>query len=107
MAKKSSTVYLEQKFWDMIEDYCEKNGFSSRNDGLTLILSEWNILKNIDFNNINITVNGSKEVIYKEVEDNKETIEPPEQPKEEIEKEVDPRLKEGLMKIIGTMKPEE
>lgn len=57
MAKKSSTVYIEENFWDMISKFQAERDLSSRNDAIQVILSEWNILKQIDFNNIQVNVN--------------------------------------------------
>ena len=57
MAKKSSTVYLEETFWDMINKFQKQNNLSSRNDAIQVILSEWSILKQIDFKNIQVNVN--------------------------------------------------
>lgn len=105
MAKRNSTIYLEDKFWKMIDTYQNENDFSSRNDAIQLILQEWSILRKIDFNNININVNTTKEIVYKEkIEDKvKET----EDTKEEDKKpEIDPRIKNGLAKIMNSM-PEE
>ena len=45
MAKKSSTVYIEENFWDMISKFQAERDLSSRNDAIQVILSEWNILK--------------------------------------------------------------
>ena len=56
MAKKSSTVYIEENFWDMISKFQAERDLSSRNDAIQVILSEWNILKQIDFNNIQVNV---------------------------------------------------
>lgn len=106
MAKRNSTIYLEDKFWKMIDAYQNENDFSSRNDTIQLILQEWSILRKIDFNNININVNTTKEVIYKEKTEDK--VKEIEETKEEDKKpEIDPRLKDGLMKIVGSMKVEE
>lgn len=106
MAKRNSTIYLEDKFWKMIDTYQNENDFSSRNDAIQLILQEWSILRKIDFNNININVNTTKEVVYKEkIEDKVKEIE---ETKEEDKKpDIDPRLKDGLMKIVDSMKVEE
>lgn len=56
MAKKSSTVYIEENFWNMISKFQAERDLSSRNDAIQVILSEWNILKQIDFNNIQVNV---------------------------------------------------
>ena len=48
MAKKSSTIYLEQKFWDIISEYQLSNHIDSRNDAIQLILHEWYILNSIN-----------------------------------------------------------
>lgn len=104
MAKKSSTIYLEQMFWNMITDYQKINGLSSRNDALQLILQEWDILRKIDFNNIKINVATENNVNTKSREiiiENKEIVEP------EEKKEIDPRIANGLLRIANSMKMEE
>lgn len=104
MAKKSSTIYLEQKFWTMITDYQEDNGLSSRNDALQLILQEWDILRKIDFNNIKINMATENNVNTESIEntvEKKEIIEP------EEKKEIDPRIASGLLKIANSMKIKE
>lgn len=104
MAKKSSTIYLEQKFWTMITDYQEDNGLSSRNDALQLILQEWDILRKIDFNNIKINMATENNVNTESKEntvEKKEIIEP------EEKKEIDPRIASGLLKIANSMKIKE
>lgn len=99
MAKKSSTVYLESKFWDLITDYQNDNNISSRNDALQFMLQEWNILRKVNFNNVNTNITLNK---------NDEPIEPKvEKPIEEVkvkDKEIDPRIADGIMAITGTMK---
>lgn len=104
MAKKSSTIYLEQKFWTMITDYQEDNRLSSRNDALQLILQEWDILRKIDFNNIKINMATENNVNTESIEntvEKKEIIEP------EEKKEIDPRIASGLLKIANSMKIKE
>lgn len=104
MAKKSSTIYLEQMFWNMITDYQKINGLSSRNDALQLILQEWDILRKIDFNNVKINVATENNVNTKSREiiiENKEIVEP------EEKKEIDPRIANGLLRITNSMKMEE
>lgn len=44
MAKKSSTLHLDTNDWDKINNYQEKNGLSSRNDAISKILLEWELL---------------------------------------------------------------
>ncbi|MEF9991268.1 MAG: hypothetical protein RR835_02320 [Peptostreptococcaceae bacterium] len=54
MAKKSSTIHIEQCFWDLIEDYQKNNGMDSRNLAIECLLSEYKALKSItqvNFNN--------------------------------------------------------
>ena len=75
MAKKSSTVYIEENFWDMISKFQAERDLSSRNDAIQVILSEWNILKQIDFNNIQVNVTlGDVSQVAKQVK-NTEQIE--------------------------------
>lgn len=113
MAKKPSTVYLEEKFWDMIVDYQTNNDLSSRNDALQLILKEWDILRKIDFSNIKINVVSNNNIVSKEVQtiiETKESIESKDNTvKDEIEekKPIDPRIANGLLKIANSMKMEE
>ena len=40
----------------MISKFQAERDLSSRNDAIQVILSEWNILKQIDFNNIQVNV---------------------------------------------------
>lgn len=47
MAKKSSTIHIEQCFWDLIESYQNENKMSSRNTAIECILSEYKALKGI------------------------------------------------------------
>ena len=104
MAKKSSTVYLEQIFWDMITDYQNTKNLSSRNDALQLILQEWDILRKIDFNNININIADK----HKPIVDTVQVInEPEEQLEVKQEETVDPRIANGIFKIASTMKTDE
>ena len=109
MAKKSSTIYLEQKFWELITDYQKNNDLSSRNDALQLILQEWDILRKIDFNNIKINVateNTTEKVSNAsnfKIIDNKKVI----GSEDYEENKIDPRMTNALLKIANTMKIEE
>jgi hypothetical protein len=95
MAKKSSTVYIEENFWDMISKFQAERDLSSRNDAIQVILSEWNILKQIDFNNIQVNVNiGDVSQVVRQIENTELT-------KEENE---DQRIiKETLLKMEEEM----
>lgn len=95
MAKKSSTVYIEENFWDMISKFQAERDLSSRNDAIQVILSEWNILKQIDFNNIQVNVTlGDVSQVAKQIENTELT-------KEENE---DQRIiKETLLKMEEEM----
>ena len=76
MAKKSSTVYIEENFWDMISKFQAERDLSSRNDAIQVILSEWNILKQIDFNNIQVNVNiGDVSQVARQIENTEQTKE--------------------------------
>lgn len=76
MAKKSSTVYIEENFWDMISKFQAERDLSSRNDAIQVILSEWNILKQIDFNNIQVNVNiGDVSQVARQIENTELTKE--------------------------------
>lgn len=95
MAKKSSTVYIEENFWDMISKFQAERDLSSRNDAIQVILSEWNILKQIDFNNIQVNVTlGDVSQVAKQIKNTEQT-------KEENE---DQRIiKETLLKMEEEM----
>ena len=104
MAKKSSTVNLESKFWNMIKDYQDENGIDSRNEALQYMLQEWDILRKIDFSNINITINGnisSNDAIKVDEEDNEVNNED-KQDKEQI----NPKILSGIIQAASTMKAE-
>ena len=45
MAKKSSTIHIENCFWDLIDEYKNENNMSSRNTAIECILSEYKALK--------------------------------------------------------------
>mgnify|MGYP003290505640 CR=1 FL=1 len=47
MAKLSSTVYLEGKFRDIINQYQRENDISSRNDAIQMILLEYSLMKDM------------------------------------------------------------
>lgn len=109
MAKKSSTIYLEQKFWELITNYQKNNDLSSRNDALQLILQEWDILRKIDFNNIKINV-ATENTVEKvsnasnfKIIDNKKVI----KSEDYEENKIDPRVTNSLFQIANTMKIEE
>ena len=97
MAKKSSTVYLEETFWDMINKFQKQNNLSSRNDAIQVILSEWSILKQIDFNNMQVNVNiGDISQVIKQSENIIED--------EKIEEDEDQKIiKESLFKMEEEM----
>lgn len=111
MAKRSSTVYLEEKFWEMIDEYRNDNKLSSRNDAFQMVLQEWSILTKIDFNNIKVNVNiGSIEgnMIGNSNLENTPIKETQVINNEQEEKEtIDPRITNGLFKIENSMKTEE
>ena len=90
MAKKSSTVYIEENFWDMISKFQAERDLSSRNDAIQVILSEWNILKQIDFNNIQVNVTlGDVSQVAKQIKNT-----------EQIEEDEDQRIvRESLLKM--------
>lgn len=102
MAKKSSTVYLEGMFWDMITDYQSDKGLSSRNDALQLILQEWSILRKIDLGNINIHVSGESKIESQPIDDK----EPEMNDTKKDEEKVDPRITQSIFAMSGTMKDE-
>lgn len=45
MAKKSSTIHIENCFWKLIDDFQYENDMSSRNTAIECILSEYKALK--------------------------------------------------------------
>jgi hypothetical protein len=94
MAKKSSTVYIEENFWDMISKFQAERDLSSRNDAIQVILSEWNILKQIDFNNIQVNVNiGDVSQVARQIKNT-----------EQIEEDEDQRIvRESLIKMEEEM----
>lgn len=94
MAKKSSTVYIEENFWDMISKFQAERDLSSRNDAIQVILSEWNILKQIDFNNIQVNVTlGDVSQVAKQIKNT-----------EQIEEDEDQKIiKETLLKMEEEM----
>lgn len=94
MAKKSSTVYIEENFWDMISKFQAERDLSSRNDAIQVILSEWNILKQIDFNNIQVNVTlGDVSQVAKQIKNT-----------EQIEEDEDQKIiKESLFKMEEEM----
>lgn len=124
MAKRSSTIYLEEKFWNMVDKYQSDNNLSSRNDAFQMILSEWNMLSKIDFNNIKVSINidsvetsnnkPNVQDITKYHSDiqhipkqggndtNDKPIENKSDPEVE-EKTIDPRISSGILKIQSTM----
>ena len=94
MAKKSSTVYIEENFWDMISKFQAERDLSIRNDAIQVILSEWNILKQIDFNNIQVNVTlGDVSQVAKQIKNT-----------EQIEEDEDQRIvRESLLKMEEEM----
>ena len=94
MAKKSSTVYIEENFWDMISKFQAERDLSSRNDAIQVILSEWNILNQIDFNNIQVNVTlGDVSQVAKQIKNT-----------EQIEEDEDQRIvRESLLKMEEEM----
>lgn len=94
MAKKSSTVYIEENFWDMISKFQAERDLSSRNDAIQVILSEWNILKQIDFNNIQVNVTlGDVSQVARQIKNT-----------EQIEEDEDQRIvRESLLKMEEEM----
>ena len=94
MAKKSSTVYIEENFWDMISKFQAERDLSSRNDAIQVILSEWNILKQIDFNNIQVNATlGDVSQVAKQIKNT-----------EQIEEDEDQRIvRESLLKMEEEM----
>ena len=79
----------------MISKFQAERDLSSRNDAIQVILSEWNILKQIDFNNIQVNVNiGDVSQVVRQIENTELT-------KEENE---DQRIiKETLLKMEEEM----
>ena len=85
MAKLSSTVYLEGKFWDIINQYQKENDISSRNDAIQMILLEYSLMKDMKAS--------SPEIVHKS------------KPKEKKEEQiVDQMFMSGLSSIMNSMK---
>ena len=60
----------------MISKFQAERDLSSRNDAIQVILSEWNILKQIDFNNIQVNVNiGDVSQVARQIENTEQTKE--------------------------------
>lgn len=85
MAKLSSTVYLEGKFWDIISQYQKENGISSRNDAIQMILLEYSLMKDIRAT--------PQTIVHKSM--------PKEETKEQI---VDKMFMNGVSSIMNSMK---
>ena len=81
----------------MINKFQKQNNLSSRNDAIQVILSEWSILKQIDFNNIQVNVNiGDISQVIKQSENIIED--------EKIEEDEDQKIiKESLFKMEEEM----
>lgn len=106
MAKRSSTVYLEDMFWDMISQYQEKNNLSSRNDALAFMLKEWEMFNQGKVTNIvEVSPKVINEVTDNIVVNNKETSEDNVVVEDKIE--VNPLIKGGLNQILGSLNNEE
>lgn len=105
MAKKSSTVNLESKFWDIIARYQDDNNIDSRNEAIQYILHEWDILRKFDFSNINVTINGNVSSV-----DNVKTStadnEVHNEDKQEEKQQINPKILNGVMSATSTMKKE-
>lgn len=85
MAKLSSTVYLEGKFWEIINQYQRENDISSRNDAIQMILLEYSLMKNMKAS--------PPEIVHKSI------------PKEEKkEQKVDQMFMAGVSSIMSSMK---
>lgn len=85
MAKLSSTVYLEGKFWDIISEYQRENGISSRNDAIQMILLEYTFMKDMKAT--------PQAIVHKSI--------PKEEKKEQV---VDKMFMSGLSSIMNSMK---
>ena len=78
----------------MISKFQAERDLSSRNDAIQVILSEWNILKQIDFNNIQVNVTlGDVSQVAKQIKNT-----------EQIEEDEDQRIvRESLLKMEEEM----
>lgn len=112
MAKRSSTVYLEDMFWDMISQYQEKNNLSSRNDALAFMLKEWEMFNQGKVANI-IEIPSANDVIKlanqvpiatEEIKKDEEII--VEEDKQEEPLKVDPMIKSGLSQMFASLEEE-
>lgn len=100
MAKISSTIYLESRYWNLIEDYQKEFDISSRNDALATMLHEWSMMKKLDLSNITINVGEVRGVAS---EQTKPTETPTEVPIVESKK-IDPEVKSGILNLRSNMK---
>lgn len=87
--KKSSTIHIEERFWNIIQEYQRINNIDSRNDAIQLILNEYEILKGMNFK-----LKEVKKEVKSEVNEVKK------------EKKEDKKLLNGLKSIKNTMKDE-
>ena len=92
MAKKSSTIYLEQKFLDIMFEEQVSNHIDNRNDAIQLILHEWYILNSI--NHIEYKQSKSNDMSIIKIKDNINNE----------DKNIDPRITKGFAQISSSMK---
>lgn len=52
MAKRSSTIHIEECFWELIDNYQLKHKISSRNTAIECLLSEYRAFKEISFKQV-------------------------------------------------------
>ncbi|MEG1482941.1 MAG: hypothetical protein RSA57_03980 [Cetobacterium sp.] len=69
MAKKSSTVHLEEKVWKEIEEYKTENGLSSRNDAIEQMFVERRLLLKLTQNTTKNEISATLEVSKEEIRD--------------------------------------
>lgn len=75
MPKKSSTIHIEESFWDLIDDYQTKYKMSSRNTAIECILSEYRCLKNLTLAPLE-QISSDKSAINTEKDENKKEDNP-------------------------------
>lgn len=100
MAKISSTIYLESRYWNLIEEYQKEFDISSRNDALATILHEWSMMKKLDLSNITINVGEVDGVVAKKTK----PIEMPNEVPVAESKKIDPEVKSGILNLRSNMK---
>lgn len=96
MAKTPSTINLESKFWKLIEGYKKEHDFSSRNDAIQSMLTEWDMFHKFYSNGTPSNHNTINTNVYNDV--NKDISE------DTNDEKVDEKISKGLIQIASSMK---